>query len=591
MSGFSRIAMPLRKFCRRERFGLIWGVALALGCSATLYLCPRISGALVDQVVYAEDVNLVWPTLARFVIVCMAQPVLGFLDGYVFLNMAERTVAYIRQIIIESILSKDYRFIERTDESESMARVTNDARAVARLFVDIFSIGVRDATALALVVWGMLSESAFLTALVVILLATYHILSWRISMRLERISKLRLQRYERLCSDLSHLWQNLMLIKSLRIEGSALSDFLICVKRAKDTNQQAGIWNAVSNGLSSATTVLSLACIYGTGAVMVIRDQLSLGSVLALGMYFQLLASPVMELTSLLLQYKQTLPSVDRLRQYMDDGRSRLLPPVVGSLSAGPSIEFSHVFFSYGMTGARMDAVDSRGKKGSFALDDVSFEIKGPGLVCLTGCSGSGKSTLLKLACGLYPARSGAITVCGNKLIDGICSEDCALVCQDAELLVGQTVLYNLLPYARTRFRDGAPESLALSGVLEEAEVDSRTENMITRLGLSSVIAALPDGMYTVITQKGCFSGGERRRLALARALLSDKKVLLLDEITTGLDSDSVKSVLELLDEASKDRLVIVGTHDKRLVDCADSILSIDGGEVLYASKCQTLCR
>lgn len=610
----------LQSFCKREFPSIVVGVVLLLAYSVALYLCPKVSGILVDQVVGSDSMEMVVPTLALFIVVCLVQPVLSYFSSCVFLGVTERTTASLRCGVFDATLAKSYFSAVQGEESQGISRVTNDARSVARVLSDLFSIGVKDVVVLVLVIVGMLSESTSLTLLIAILLGLYHRLNLHLSKKMERLSKADLQNYEGLCSGVSRSWKNLILIKAQGTEAEESQGFSRLVNRAYVTCIQVGKLGALASCTSNTVVVLSLACIYGLGAIGVMTGRLTLGSVLALGMYFQLLSSPILELSSLVRQLGQVRPCVERIESYLGEGgegflrhmRTRASSPSLdgaaargaasrsledveageetnpfrhaacsvsgGTDSVALQIELHQASFSYGAmkTGERKDESHRAEDEGGEVvhslrervLDSISVVFDGPGVTCLVGDSGSGKSTLLRVACGLIPVQSGFVEVCGTVIAHNKCSSCCAYVSQDAEQFVGKSVYANLTGKERGA---GAKPS----------DGDDRLRGLLTRLGLNDAIDSLPSGLSTVIPSGDCFSGGERRRIALCRAVLSNRPILLLDEITTGLDSEAANSVVELLREVGNSRLVLVATHDARVMSIANEVFRIHEGKLV----------
>jgi len=201
----------------------------------------------------------------------------------------------------------------------------------------------------------------------------------------------------------------------------------------------------------------------------------------------------------------------------------------------------------------------------SLILDDTNFRFPNKGLVCLLGASGSGKSTLLNMLAGFDSDYSGEITVCGTSISkmneDELCAyrrDNIGFIFQNYHLLSGYTVLENIMLHCE------------LNGLDEQTNVENAKE-LLNRIGISEKESEKIENL----------SGGQKQRVAIARALISNPNIILADEPTGALDRRNSTEIITLLKEISKDKLVIVITHDSKLCDFADEVISIENGRVV----------
>ncbi|WP_312470685.1 ABC transporter ATP-binding protein/permease [Neobacillus sp.] len=201
----------------------------------------------------------------------------------------------------------------------------------------------------------------------------------------------------------------------------------------------------------------------------------------------------------------------------------------------------------------------------SFILDDTSFKFPNNGLVCLLGVSGCGKSTLMNMLAGFDSDYSGDISVCGisiSKMNDNeLCAyrrDNIGFIFQDYHLLRGYTVLDNML------------RPCELNSLSEEENIGN-AKKLLNKLGMSQKINEKIENL----------SGGQKQRVAIARALISGPNIILADEPTGALDRKNATEIMELLKEISKDRLVVVITHDQKICSFADHVISIENGKIV----------
>jgi ATP-binding cassette subfamily B protein len=316
---------------------------------------------------------------------------------------------------------------------------------------------------------------------------------------------------------------------------------------------------------------LATAIAYGLGGNLVITGALTLGTLLALIGLLAQLYGPLTALSNVRVDVMTALVSFERVFEILD------LPPMVRDapdaipVKSGPvSLTFDDVYFRYPKASevslASLESVarEDSGMAGADVLKGVSFEVPPGTMTALVGPSGAGKTTISALATRLYDVNSGAVLV-GNQDVRGVTLESLhdaiGVVTQDAHMF-HDTIRANLL-YAKP----GSTEAELL-----EACASAQIGDLIT---------ALPDGLDTVVGDRGYrLSGGEKQRIALARLLLKAPRVLILDEATAHLDSESENAVQRALDTALVGRTSIVIAHRLSTIRRADQILVMVDGRV-----------
>ena len=318
---------------------------------------------------------------------------------------------------------------------------------------------------------------------------------------------------------------------------------------------------------------LALAMVYGVGGHLAIDGTLTVGTLLALGTLLVRLLGPLQSLSNVRIDVMTALVSFERVFEVLDlPSLIDEKPDAVALPRSAASLEFDHVAFTYPRadeislasleTVARAESRDS-----GQVLHDISFEAAPGQMVALVGPSGAGKTTVTHLVARLYDARSGTVRVGGHDVRDVTLQsleDTVGYVTQDAHMF-HDTIGANLR-YARPDADEGQ-----LWDALEAAQI-------------AGLVRSLPDGLDTVVGDRGYrLSGGERQRLAIARLLLKAPSIVVLDEATAHLDSESEAAVQRALDAALAERTSLVIAHRLSTVRNADRILVLEDGHIVQS--------
>ncbi|CAA9542598.1 MAG: Efflux ABC transporter, permease/ATP-binding protein [uncultured Thermomicrobiales bacterium] len=318
-------------------------------------------------------------------------------------------------------------------------------------------------------------------------------------------------------------------------------------------------------------SALALAAVYGLGGFYALRGQLEPGAVVALALLLTRLYAPLIALASARVAVMSALVSFERVFEVLDLEPLITDKPDARPMPEGPvSVEFDHVSFGYPSADkvslASLEEVailDTRG--GVEVLHDVSFRVEPGQMVALVGSSGAGKSTIAQLVPRLYDVDQGAVRLSGIDVRDlsaEAIRRALGVVTQDGHLF-HDTIAANL--------RLARPEA-----------TDDELWAALRRARLHDLVSDLPDGIETVVGERGYrFSGGERQRLTIARMLLAQPWVVILDEATASLDSTSEAAVQAALAEALTGRTAVVIAHRLSTVRAADLILVIEAGRIV----------
>jgi ATP-binding cassette subfamily B protein len=505
---------------------------------------------------------------------------LGIIDGafgiaqtYLASKIGAGIVLSLRTRLFQHIQAMPMAFFTRTQTGTLVSRLNTDVQGARSAFTDILSNVIGN------------------FILVVLILSAMFVLSWRITLGAvillpifvvpARIWGRKLQAVTRETYDLAGNMNSLM-IERFNVAGAMLTKlfgrpeedaraFQEKAARVADISVKMAIYSrAFFTALSVVATIAS-ALAYGWGGVLAANHVLDVGTVVALTAYLARLYPPLVGLSNAQVSIMTALVSFERVFEVLD-----LSPMIRESARAKPigpgpaSIAFDHVSFRYPSAAevslASLESIairDERPQK--TVLHDISFYVAPGQLVALVGPSGAGKTTITHLVPRLYDPQTGTIRVSGVDVRDlqlNSLSSRIGIVTQDAHLF-HDTIRTNLL-YARP----DATDELIRSALRDAQILD--------------LVESLPDKLDTMVGERGYrFSGGEKQRIAIARLLLKAPDIVILDEATAHLDSESEAAIQQALATALEGRTSIVIAHRLSTILKADEILVIQNGRIV----------
>ncbi len=489
-------------------------------------------------------------------------------EGLIY-DMRSQVFAHIQQMPIA--------FFTRTQTGALISRLNNDVIGAQQAFTDTLSSIVSNLISVALVLVVMFLLSWKITLASLIILPVFVFPAKRVGRRLSVITRESYGLNAQMNNTMTERFNvsGALLVKLFGRPQLERASFDRKAARVRDIGVTQAMYARFFIASLTLTAALATAVVYGWGGVQAVDGALSIGTVVALAAYLTRLYAPLTALSNVQIDVMTALVSFDRVFEILD------LPPMIDEkpgavpIPEGPArIEFDHVDFRYPTaeevslasleTVAVLETTQSRQ-----VLFDVSFSAEPGQLVALVGPSGAGKTTISQLLPRLYDVRSGAIRINGLDIRDATFDSLVAtvgVVTQDAHLF-HETIRENLL-YAKSDATEAELES-ALAGAQ-----------------IGSVVSNLPDGLDTVVGDRGYrLSGGEKQRMAIARLLLKAPEVVVLDEATAHLDSESEAAVQKALAVALRNRTSLVIAHRLSTVREADIILVLDHGRVVERGR------
>jgi ABC-type multidrug transport system fused ATPase/permease subunit len=464
-------------------------------------------------------------------------------------------------------------FFTRTHTGALVSRLNSDVIGAQRAFTSALSGVVTNVIVLALTLGVMLRLSWSITLLAVVLLPVFVIPARRVGARVGVLEREAAEHNAAMTSQMTERFSapGATLVKLFGRPAQEAEAFGQRATRVRDIGVRSAMASAIFLRALTLVSGLALALIYGMGGYLAVRGDLDPGTVVTMALLLNQLYAPLTALATARLDVATALVSFERVFEVLD------IEPLIREaesptpLPDGPvAVELAGVRFAYPSADkvslASLEEVailDDRA--GDEVLHDVSFRVEPGQTVALVGSSGAGKSTIASLVPRLYDPDEGTVSLGGVDLRD-LSFDDIrstvGVVTQDGHLF-HDTIRANLAYAAPGADEDDLWDALASAR-------------------LDALVRSLPDGLDTVVGERGYrLSGGERQRLTIARLLLAQPRVVILDEATAHLDSESEVAVQEALAAALAGRTAIVIAHRLSTIKAADTILVVEAGRVV----------
>ena len=546
------VAQVFKTIIWPKRGLLLFGLMLILLRSAASVVLPKATQFLIDDVVVKEDMNMLKNVVLAIILAITIQAICSFTLTRILSVQAQKLIAVLRVQVQKKILSLPINFFDSQKSGALVSRIMSDVEGVRNLVGTGF-VQLIGGTITAIVVLVLLIDmNAKLTAFIVAPVVIFGLVAMKAFGYLRPIFRKRGQLNAEVTGRLTETLNGVRVIKGFGAEQQEISTF----EKGVDSLYQNVKKTLTASALvtSSATFLLAGVAstgILGIGGYYIIEGEMTAGELFAFIGLLALLIAPIVQMSNIGSQITEAFAGLDRTEEIMqmpteDENSNRVteLTNIHGDIS------FKDVSFAY--------------EEEKNVLHNISFEAKKGSVTALVGTSGSGKSTIAGLAASFLSPTSGQVTIDGTDLSTvklGTYRNRLGVVLQDDFLFEG-TIKDNIL-FPRPKSTEEE-----LQAAVKAAYVDEFTDRF-------------EDGLETVIGERGVkLSGGQRQRIAIARAVLADPQILILDEATSNLDTESETYIQESLNELMKGRTTFVIAHRLSTIRKADQILVIEAGEI-----------
>jgi ATP-binding cassette subfamily B protein len=530
------------------------GVLALIVVSAGLGVVPAFLLKHVLEAIARNDTTSLSINAGGMIAIAIATGVLGVIQTLLSNQVGQRVMHDLRASVFRHLQRLSLAFFTRTRTGEVQSRISNDIGGVQNVVTNTATSIASNVTTVVATMIGMLLLSWQLALFAFALIPLFAVLTRRVGNERRRIAKTT----QETMADISSLVQESLSVSGILLgktmgRGDELADrFETDSLRLADLEvrqRMAGRW--VMASIQTSFAVMPAAVYWFGGLALASGSHaVSIATLVAFTTLQTRLFFPVGSLLGVGLDVQTSLALFDRIFEYLDQPVDIEEKPDAREVGEAGDVDFEHVWFRYGE---------------EWTLRDVTFTVKAGTTTALVGETGSGKTTLGYLAARLYDVSRGRLTIGGVDIRD--------LSFKALSDLVGVVSQETYL------FHESVRENLRFA---KPDATDEEIEAAAKAARIHDVIAALPEGYDTIVGERGYrFSGGEKQRIAIARTILRNPPILVLDEATSSLDTETERLVQEALDRLSTGRTTIAIAHRLSTVRDADQIIVLDHGRVV----------
>ena len=561
-------------FARPYRWA-IGGFLGAILVSALLALAPPLLfRAILDTAIPDRNKGLITTLAAILVVAALGDALLAIVQRWYSARIGEGLIYDLRVALFDKVQQMPIAFFTRTQTGSLISRLNNDVVGAQTAVTSTLGSVVSNVVVLGTTLAAMLALEWRLTLLSLVVLPLFIIPAKRVGVKLQTIAREQMSLNAEMNTQMTERFNvsGALLVKLFGRHRGEVEAFSRRAGRVRDIGIRSALYGRVFFVALGLVGALGAAAIYGVGAHLVVNGDISAGTLVAMAAFVQRIYQPLTGLTNARIEVMTAFVSFERVFEVLDAPvMIHDAPAAVDLVDPRGAIELRNVTFRYpagrDVSIASLEAagVMQGTDPDSDVLHGVSLTVVPGETVALVGASGAGKSTLASLIPRLYDATEGSVLIDGHD-VRGLTLDSLraaiAVVSQDPHLFhesIGDNLRY-AKPDATI---DELRQACAAARILETIE-------------------ALPDGFATVVGERGYrMSGGEKQRLAIARLLLKDPAIMVLDEATSHLDNENEVAVQAALDDALRGRTAVVIAHRLSTVRNADRIVVLDDGRIV----------
>lgn len=560
---FKKTVKRLWFYFGKERKLLAVVFLLVVMSAAIALLTPLLIGKAIDAMsgpMGAVDFGFLQVIASALIGAYIIDATLSLLQGWLMAGVSQRIVQNLRRTVFAKLQKLTVSYFDTHSHGEVMSRLSNDmeniSSTISQATIQLLSSIITVVGAFIM----MLILSPLLTLASVITIPMVFFVTRSVAKRTRVLFREQQMILGKLNGHIEETITGLQIIKAFNHEEKAIADYEELNRKLNQVGIKAQIWSGFIMPLMNVINNIGFAAIAGAGGVLAVKELITVGVIASFLSYSRQFARPLNEIANIFNILQSAVAGAERVFEVLDEREEK------GDISAAAVLKAprGHVVFDKVSFGYREDLM---------VLQNVSFEVKAGSTIALVGPTGAGKTTVVNLLARFYDVTSGRILIDGKDIREYTRSSlrSCfGIVLQDTYLFSGSI---------RDNIRYGN-----LSASDEEIEAAARMANA------DVFIRRLPKGYDTMLTESGSnLSQGQRQLLAIARAILADPSILILDEATSSVDTRTELHIQEAMLKLMKNRTSFIIAHRLSTIRDADIIMVIDQGEIVEQGSHETL--
>lgn len=547
MNIYQRLIFLVRPHWRRLILGMLCMIGVAGSTASTAYLIKPV----MDEIFVNKQISMLKIMPALVLLIYLVKGLCAWGQGYLMSYIGNKITVELRQQLYDHLQNLSLSFFDRTPTGLLMSRITNDVTQIQSAVTNAVTGILKDSVTVIALLAVIFYRDWQLAVIAIVILPFAFMPVVKFGRKLRIISTKSLESMGDISVILHETIGGNRIVKAFGMEEYEKRRFARENARFFDYSMKSASVTALSPPLMEFFGGLGIVAVIGYGGWSVIQGTSTPGNFFSFMAAVIMLYEPIKRLTGMNNTIQQGVAAANRVYEIIDTPSEIVdLPEAIDLPPISRSIEFRNVFFSY---------------EGEPVLKDINLKVSAGEIIAIVGVSGAGKTTLVNLIPRFYEIDDGAI------LIDGIDIRKVSLSSLRAQIAIvtQQTILFN----------DTVRNNIAYGDIRKgESEIIEAAQ----AANAYDFIMKLPDGFDTVIGEQGVrLSGGERQRICIARALIKDAPLLILDEATSSLDSESEMEVQKALENLMAGRTTFVIAHRLSTIKRADRIITIAGGTIV----------
>lgn len=531
----------------------VWKAVVLTIVSTAISLCPPlILRAIIDKVITAGRMDLFYPLILLFLAVPALATVIGFANNYFIGLIGHKLVLDLRRKLYEHFMYLPLKFYDKQSTGTLIERIMTDVSKLQQMITTQTITLATDIVAATVAFVIMFSLNWRLTLLLALFVPLY-VLNYNFFVARTKYMREALRtKVENITSNLNERLAGMVVVKAFGSEQTESERLASEALEAKELGVRVHGYHIIFGSTSNLLYWFSQTGVYVIGCYLVIQQQMSLGSVIAFTSYCIYILNPIVRFSAITNTVEHALVSVRRIKEVLSEQKEEKEPPDAISVRRFKGeVRFEDVCFEY--------------ESNQPVLHNFSLDVKAGMKIALVGHTGCGKTTVISLLMRFYKPTSGRILIDGidlQRFSNKTLRENIAFVPQEPVLFEG--TVFDNIAYGR--------KGVSEKDLIEAAKLAD----------IHHVIEALPEGYKTLIGEEGVkLSVGEKQRITIARAILMDPAILIFDEATSSLDTESERQLQRTLLKVMEGRTSFIIAHRLATIISADLIVVMDKGRIV----------